>query len=125
LSGGQVLDMRDHKLSSLGNLLGGALSRHGIGERVVAAQIVTSANELLRTFMPATEHLAVRVTSFRGGELRVACKTPAARYVVEGIAKNLCRRLEEEYPNQTFKGVQCRLQPSQANDEEWYNGLTV
>jgi hypothetical protein len=117
--------MRDHKLSSLGNLLGGALSRHGIGERVMAAQIVATANELIAGLLPAGEQRAVRVTSYKNGELTVACKTPAARYVIEGQSKAICRRLEEKYPNQTFKILQCRLKPSEASDEEWYNGLTV
>lgn len=117
--------MREHKLSSLGNLLGGALSRHGIGERVAAAQIVASAKQLVAAWLPGVASDEIRVVSYKHGELQLTCKSPAARHAVEGLAKKLCRQLEADYPDQTFKAVSCRLGVGQANDEQWYNGLTV
>ncbi|MDQ5952642.1 MAG: hypothetical protein QG626_771 [Patescibacteria group bacterium] len=116
--------MRDHKLSSLGNLLGGALSRHGIGERVQAAQIVAKANDLLREAM-GKQADEVQAVSFKLSELVLACKTPTARYAAEGQVRNLARRLEEAFPTQTFKKIVCRLKSGVANDDEWYNGGTV
>ena len=117
--------MRDHKLSSLGNLLGGALSRHGIGERVIAAQIVASANELLAGMLTAEQKTEVQAISFKGSELLLVCKTPTARYAAEGLARQLGRKLEEEYPSQTFRKVVCVFKSGKANDDEWYNGATV
>lgn len=116
--------MRDHKLSSLGNLLGGALSRHGIGERVQAAQIVASANELLSELM-GRQAEEVRAISYKLAELVLACKTPTARYAAEGLTKTLGRKLEERYPSQTFKKITCRLKTGIATDDEWYNTDTV
>jgi len=117
--------MRNHKLNSLGNLLGGALSRHGIGERVVAAQIVASANELLATLLTPDQNREVQAVSFKASELLLVCKTPTARYAAEGLAKSLGRKLEEEYPSQTFRKIVCVFKSGKANDDEWYNGATV
>jgi hypothetical protein len=117
--------MRDHKLSSLGNLLGGALSRHGIGERVIAAQIVASANELLGQMLTPEQRGEVQAMSYKASELLLICKTPTARYTAEGLAKSLGRKLEEEFPTQTFKKIACMFKPGKANDDEWYNGGTV
>lgn len=117
--------MRENKLSSLGNLLGGALSRHGIGERVVAAQIVAGANELLRELLTPEQRGEVQAVSFKDDELLLACKTPTARYAAEGFAKTLGRKLEEKFPNQTFRKVVCVFKTGKANDDEWYNGSTV
>jgi hypothetical protein len=101
------------------------LARHGIGERVVAAQIVASANELLSQMLTPEQRGEVQAVSFKGSELLLACKTPAARYMAEGMAKTLGRKLEEEYPNQTFRKVVCVFRNQRANDDEWYNGATV
>ncbi|MFZ2682140.1 MAG: hypothetical protein WAZ14_03550 [Patescibacteria group bacterium] len=117
--------MRDHKLSSLGNLLGGALSRYGIGERVVAAQIVASANELLDELLPPGHRLEVQVVSFKLGELVLMCKSPTVKYVAEGMTKQLGRRLEERFPDQTFKKIVCIFKPFKATDDEWYNTEAV
>jgi hypothetical protein len=117
--------MRNHKLNSLSNLLSGALSRHGIGERVIAAQIVASANELLGEMMTPTQRGEVQVVSFKGSELLIACKTPTARYAAEGLTKALGRKLEQEYPSQTFRKIVCLFKSGKANDDEWYNSATV
>lgn len=113
--------MRDHKLSSLGNLLGGALSRHGIGERVLAAQIVATANELLAELLPALERGSSQVISYKQQELIVACRTPTARYAVEGLARALGRKLEEVYPAQSFKKIRAVLRSGKPSEDEWYN----
>ncbi|MEK7183301.1 MAG: hypothetical protein AAB776_01560 [Patescibacteria group bacterium] len=117
--------MRDHKLNSLGNLLGGALSRHGIGERVIAAQIVATANELLVGMLTYEQRDEVQAVSFKSSELLLVCKTPTARYAAEGLAKSLGRKLEEDYPSQTFKKIVCVFKSGKASDDEWYNGGTV
>lgn len=117
--------MRDNKLSSLGNLLGGALARHGIGERVMAAQIVSSANDVLADLLTPDQRGEVEAVSYRSSELLLACKTPAARYAAEGLAKALSKKLEEEFPNQTFRKVTCVFKTGRASDDEWYNGTTV
>ena len=117
--------MADKKLSSLGNLLGGALARHGIGERVVAAQIVSSTNELLKELLTRDQWGEVQAVSYRNSELLLACKTPTARYAAEGLAKALGRKLEEKYPNQTFRKIVCVFKAGKAGDDEWYNGATV
>ena len=117
--------MRDNNLSSLGNLLGGALARHGIGERVIAAQIVASANELLHEMLTQDQRGEVQAVSFKSDELLLACKTPTARYAAEGLAKTLGRKLEEKYPNQTFKKIVCVFKSGKVSDDEWYNGATV
>ena len=117
--------MRDHKLSSLGNLLGNALARHGIGERVVAAQIVASANELLKGLLTRDQVGEVQAVSFKNSELLLVCKTPTARYAAEGLTKALARKLEEGYPDQTFRKIACVFKAGKANDDEWYNGTTV
>lgn len=116
--------MRDHKLSSLSNLLGGTLSRYGIGERVVAAQIVSTANELLVELM-GRQAEDIHVLSYKDGQLEIACKSPTARYAAEGMTKTLARKLEERYPNQTFRTVDCRLKTGAASDDEWYNSGTL
>ena len=117
--------MRDYKLNSLGNLLGGALSRHGIGERVIAAQIVASANELLTDMLAPGPRSEVQAISYKNAELLIVCKTPTARYAAEGLIKSLGRQLEVEFPSQTFKKIICLFKPLKANDDEWYNGGTV
>lgn len=119
------MPLRDSKPSSLGNLLQGALSRHGIGERVLAAQIVAKANELLAEFLTPVQRGEVQAVSFRANELLLACKTPTARYAAEGLTKRLGRKLEEIYPNQTFRKITCVFKNASTNDDEWYNGATV
>ena len=116
--------MRDHKLNSLGNLLGGTLSRYGIGERVQAAQIVASANELLGGLM-GKQAEDIKAMSYKDSELVLACKSPTARYAAEGLTKKLGRQLEERYPSQTFSKITCRLKTGSDTDDEWYNGATV
>jgi hypothetical protein len=117
--------MQKKGLASLGNLLTGALARHGIGERVTAAQVVAYANELLPSLLATQQRGEITVLSYKQSELLVACKTPAARYVAEGLAKNLTRKLEERFPDQYIKHVQCVFRSSTANDDEWYNGATL
>lgn len=117
--------MRDYKLSALGNLLGGALSRHGIADRVVAAQIVASANELLTTMFTPLQRAEIQAISYKASELVLACKTPTARYAAEGMARALGRKLEEHYPDQTFRKITCVFKSLQANDDEWYNSGAV
>lgn len=116
--------MYDRKLSSLSHLLGGSLTRYGISERVLAARIVTRANELLQEFM-GRQADDVRVLSFKDQELILACGNATARYAAEGLAKKLARRLEEQFPDQTFKKISCRLNTRLTSDDEWYNGTAV
>lgn len=111
-------------LSSLGNLLEGALSRHGIGIQVVAAQIVSQANELLFELLPEQARAEVRTESYRTNELVIACKNAPARYVTEKIEEQLMKRLEERFPRLTLKTVTYRLKPHLFEDG-WYNSHTV
>lgn len=117
--------MQKKGLASLGNLLTGALARHGIGERVTAAQVVAQANELLANLLVPEQRGEIAVVSYKQSELLVACKTPAARYVAEGLAKILTRKLEERFPDQYIKRVQCVFRTGASNDDEWYNGVTL
>lgn len=116
--------MYDRKLSSLNNLLDGTLSRYGIGGRVLAAQIVTSANDILAELMGQQAN-DVRVQSFKDHELIIGCKNATARYAAEGLTKRLARKLEEKFPDQTFTKISCRLDTRSTSDDEWYNGMAV
>ncbi len=111
-------------LSSLGNLLEGALSRHGIGIQVVSAQIVSRANDLLHELLPEHARADVRTESYRTNELVIACKNAPARYATEKIEEHLTRRLEEHFPRLTLKSVVYRLKPHVFEDG-WYNSQTV
>ncbi len=117
--------MRDHKLSPLGQLLGGSLARYGIGERVTAAQIVTSANKLLQEILTADQAREVVAVSFKSSELCLACKTPTARFAAEGLAKTLSHKLEELYPEQTISRIICVFRTPKATEDEWYNDMSV
>lgn len=111
-------------LSSLGNLLEGALSRHGIGIQVVAAQVVSHANDLLIELLPEHARADVRVESYRSNELILACKNAPARYAAEKVEEQLTLKLEEKFPRLTLKSVLYRLKPHIFEDG-WYNSHTV
>lgn len=105
--------------------MGGALARHGIGERVTAAQVVAYAQEQLHSLLPPEQRGEVHIVSYRQAELFVACKTPAARYTAEGLAKTLTRSIEVRFPDQQVKKVICAFRTGKADDDEWYNGVTL
>ncbi len=117
--------MREYKLSSLSHLLGGSLARHGIGDRVLSAQIVASANQLLTELLHSDQRGEVQAVSYKASELLLACKTPTARYAAEGLIKIIARKLEEKYPDQTFRKVICVFRNGKANDDEWYNSASL
>ncbi len=117
--------MPEKKLAALGNLLGGALVRHGIQHRIEAAQIVATTNELLRDLLRADQQVEIQAVSFKDSELLLACKTPSARYAAEGLTNILTQSLESRYPGQTIRRIHCVFRTGKASDDEWYNGASI
>ncbi len=111
--------------SPLNNLLSGALARHGIDKRVMATQVVKIGNELLSKLLTPAQRPDLQVISFTASELVIACKTPAARYAMEGLKKQLASELEVRFPDQTFSRINCQLRPGTVSDEEWYTSAKL
>jgi hypothetical protein len=102
--------MKKNSLSSVGSMMDGLLSRHGIGKQVLSANIVTSADRYLQSVLPEEMKGDVRALSFKDGVLTLACRHSAALYDAEGFAHALQRKLEEEFPSQTPK-IEPKLRP--------------
>jgi hypothetical protein len=112
--------MAESPLANLKNLLPSALSRHGLGERVRAAQVVTEAEKLLRQLLTADQCLDVQVVSYQQECLHLRCQHPGVRYVLERHSQELKQQLEVCFPEISVKRIDIAVGPALKSDEEWY-----
>ena len=90
---------RRASLTKIGNLLEGALRRHGVAKQVTAAIIVDRANEILDEILGTSDlRQDVYAISYTSGTLVIGCKNAAASYDVDGMIPAIRSRLAEEVP---------------------------
>lgn len=108
-------------MQGIGNLLSGALKRHGIDRQVTATVIVARANEVLAGLVAGTPMQGdVQVVVYKDQELVIACPHAAASHDVQGFVPMLQAELEQLFPDKTFRKVVTRIVPA-----AWYNGGIV
>jgi hypothetical protein len=109
--------MKKSSLYSVGSMVDGVLSRHGIGKQVLSASVVTTAERTLSSLLAPQIKEDVRALSFRENTLTLACRHSAALYDAEGFAAKLGRSLEESFPSLSIK-VEAKLRPDAFPEEE-------
>lgn len=106
-------------MHGIGNLLSGAMKRHGIDRQVTATVIVARANEILNTLVTGTPLYGdVTVVVYKDNELVIACPHAPASHDVQGFVPQLKSELEVAFPDKSFSRVVTRIVPS-----SWYTGV--
>lgn len=86
-------------LTKIGNLLEGALRRHGVAKQVTAAMIIDRTNEVLDELLGASALRSdVNALSIVNGTLVIACRNAGASYDIDGMIPELKVKLREEIP---------------------------
>lgn len=105
-------------MQGIGNLLTGAMKRHGIYAQVTATVIVAKANDVLAMLIDGTPlRDDVTVVAYKEQELIIACLHAAASHDLQGFLPALQAELERQFPDKTFRRVVTRIVPA-----AWYNG---
>lgn len=106
-------------MQGIGNLLSGALKRHGIDRQVTATVIVARANEILAALVAGTPLAGdVTVVVYKDNELVIACPHAPASHDVQGFVPQLQAELETAFPDKSFRRVVTRIAPA-----AWYTGV--
>ena len=86
-------------LTKIGNLLDGALRRHGVAKQVTAAIIIDRVNAVLDDMFGSSPLRSdVSALSIVNGTLTLACKNAGASYDIDGMIPELKAKLREEIP---------------------------
>ena len=86
-------------LTNIGNLLDGALRRHGVAKQVMAAIIIDRVNVLLDEMLESSPLRSdVNALSIINGTLVIACANAGASYDLDGILPELTAKLRDEIP---------------------------
>lgn len=98
-------------LTSITNMLQGALKRHGVSAQVTAAIIVDRANEVLDDLLGNSPmRNDVQVISVQNGTIVIGCKNAAASYDIDGMQKEIMARVNHEVPEADIRAITARVQ---------------
>lgn len=96
-------------MRGISDLLTQSLKRHGIERQVTAARIIEVAQEILLSLVSESAKKDVRVLSFFGNALRIACRHPAAAQEVRRATPALLADMARAFPDRTIPGVETLL----------------
>jgi hypothetical protein len=104
-------DRKRTSLTSITNMLQGALKRHGVAAQVTAAIIVDRANEVLDDLLgPSPIRSDVQAISVQNGTIVIGCKNAAASYDIDGMQKEIMARINAAVPEADIHAIIARVQ---------------
>ena len=87
-------------------MLSSFTKRHGIKQKLLAHDIVQTAQEVLREYIRGTPlENDMLVVSYAEEVITFACRHAAARFDAEQIALQVCTQLESRFPAHTFRAL--------------------
>ena len=93
-------------MREISDLLTQSLRRHGIERQVTTAQIVEVAEALIQRALSPAAKEDVRVISFFGDALRVACRHPAAGGELRRLKPAILADLARSFPRKTIRDIE-------------------
>ncbi len=93
-------------ITSVGDLLEGAIRRHGVEEVVLSARVLEEADRVIEQLLGHEQAGYITPKAFSGGELRLAARVPAAAVEMRLRESELLERLRQKFPNVRFVRTQ-------------------
>lgn len=102
------------KPTSMGNLISGVLGRHNISRQVTSSLVVQEVNRFLEDTLENHVRVDVRALSFANHELKIACRNPAASFVMQDYIARIEHMVKQSFPDIILEKIHCII-----NQDPW------
>ncbi|MFA6130736.1 MAG: hypothetical protein WC730_00515 [Patescibacteria group bacterium] len=105
------------RFAGMGDLMSGAMRRHGIERQITAAMIVEKAKEYLPQVFEPAACLDLVVISYQNERLSIGCRHSEAMYLVTAKRDALKELLEQDFPATMIRDITPVYRPELFCDE--------